>query len=394
LLLLELKELYKMINTTGSQLIHLAELLNDASIDRVMAIDTQWHILAWNKTSESVTGISKQEVLGKPLLEVFPQLLHDEEMLKAYRHALNGKKSFLEARAGLFNRVHYENHFIPLMEDRGPVIGVMNIMHDVAHRIKAEEELQKLNIALKEKYKELEKASGELATFTAITGTALKEPIRNVYTALEYLVTKEGQNLSFNGRANLRRIQASLNRMNLLLDDILAMSAASSFSDQYTLVNLEAVLQEALNNIQQKIKEREVDIESDPLPELRGSRQMLLYLIQNIIDYAIQLHKDGTMIAIKVTCSKLPATEDTGSAGRAKEYFCIAFTGKGINFEAAAREQLLPGSENIKNRKSLSGHGFTLTMCRKIAEAHGGYLETKTNSGKASGIYCYIDPGL
>jgi hypothetical protein len=74
------------------------------------------------------------------------------------------------------------------------------------------------------------------------------------------------------------------------------------------------------------------------LPELRGSRQMLLYLFQNILDNIIQLQHEGTAVNIRITCTKLPVTEDTNITNREKEYYCIAFTGKGINFEGEHRE--------------------------------------------------------
>lgn len=127
----------------------LAEMLNDCSIDRFMAIDTAWNIIAWNRTSELVTGISRKDIYGKKLLEVFPQFEQDKEMMDAIRLALSGIKSFVPAHKNLFNRQHYENHFIPLTRPDNKLVGVMNIMHDVAHRMKAEQQLHQLNIALK-----------------------------------------------------------------------------------------------------------------------------------------------------------------------------------------------------------------------------------------------------
>src|SRR5688572_23767495 len=118
----------------------LADMLNDCSIDRVLAIDNDWNIIAWNRTSELISGVSKAEVIGKNLLEAFPQILEDEEMLKAIKEAFNGRKSFLPANHGSFNRTYSENHFIPLKDSHGNVVGVMNIMHDVAHRIKVEKQ--------------------------------------------------------------------------------------------------------------------------------------------------------------------------------------------------------------------------------------------------------------
>src|ERR1044072_3730150 len=190
---------------------NLFELLNDSSIDRVMAIDVNWCVIAWNRTAAQVTGIDKADIIGKPLLEVFPKLSEDAEIMEAIKFGLAGKKYFVPARANAFNRHSYENHFIPLTDDAGVVKGVMNIMHDVAHREKAEKKLQQLNEALELQYRQLETASTEMATFTYITSNEIKEPLRHIYTAFELLVKSEGRSLSNGGKANIRRIQASLN---------------------------------------------------------------------------------------------------------------------------------------------------------------------------------------
>src|SRR6185436_13515416 len=97
---------------------------------------------------------------------IFPALQEDKEMMNAIEFAFRGKKTFLPAPPGLLNRQYYENHFIPLKGDDDQVKGVMNIMHDVAHREKAEKKLQELNEALEQKYRQLETATTEMATFT------------------------------------------------------------------------------------------------------------------------------------------------------------------------------------------------------------------------------------
>ena len=81
-------------------------MLTDSSIDRVMAMDLNWNIIAWNRTSEVLSGITKKNILGKNLLEVFPQINADQEMLDAIKVAFEGKKSFLPSTINAFNR-HY-----------------------------------------------------------------------------------------------------------------------------------------------------------------------------------------------------------------------------------------------------------------------------------------------
>src|SRR5207237_2464601 len=137
----------------------------------------------WNHTAELISGISKKNVLGKNLPEVFPQVLNDAEMMDAINTAFKGRKSFLPSLTNSFNRHYSENHFIPLKDKQGNIIGVMNIIHDVAHRIKVEKQLQKLNTALEKKYNQLEKANNELGTFNYITSSDIKEPTNHGYTS-------------------------------------------------------------------------------------------------------------------------------------------------------------------------------------------------------------------
>src|SRR5262245_22357407 len=123
-----------MARKSFPELGNLADMLNDASIDRIMAIDREWRIIAWNKTSEKISGIEKIGIIGKPILEIFPVLKQDEEIMNALSKGLEGFSSFLPAKTGAFHRHHYENHFMPLLDEDGQTAGVMNIMHDVSHR--------------------------------------------------------------------------------------------------------------------------------------------------------------------------------------------------------------------------------------------------------------------
>lgn len=161
----------------------LATLLNDYSIDAIIAIDKNYIITAWNAAAEKIYGTSKNEALGRSVFDVIESLKDDPETIDAIKQALKGSKRFVPASKQFKHRCHAENHCIPLNKNNNPVLGVMNIVHDVAHRIKAEQQLQYLNEELEKRYRQLEAASQELATFTYITSNKIKEPIRQVYTA-------------------------------------------------------------------------------------------------------------------------------------------------------------------------------------------------------------------
>jgi PAS domain S-box-containing protein len=65
----------KTENELLSDQFYITEMLIDSSIDRLMAIDLNWNIIAWNHTSEIISGISKKNAIGKKLTELFRKFL-------------------------------------------------------------------------------------------------------------------------------------------------------------------------------------------------------------------------------------------------------------------------------------------------------------------------------
>lgn len=368
----------------------VAEMLNDSSIDRVMAIDMNWNIIAWNKTSELISGISKNNVLGKNLLDTFPQILSDNEMLQAIKMGFEGKKIFLPANMSTFNRHYSENHFIPLKDKKDNVIGVMNIIHDVAHRIKVEKQLQKLNLALEKKYKQLEKANNELATFTSITSHDIKEPLKHVYTSLEFLVKKEGTALSNISKGNIRRMQGSLNKMNLLLDDILAVSSIGSNNEQLSVIDLDRVFEETLIILRDKVIEKKAVVETSKLPSIKGYRHMIEYLFLNLIDNGLKFQQDEHIPKVVISSKPvIPGENEKKELSPEKEYLKISFTDNGIGFEPSDSERIFRLFEKLHN-KEYHGSGIGLTVSKKIMEAHDGFIEVESTPGAGSAFHCYF----
>lgn len=369
---------------------NLFELLNDSSIDRVMAIDEHWLVIAWNKTAALITGINKEEIIGKPLLDVFPKLADDPEMMDAIRLGFEGKKSFVPARAGWFNRQSYENHFIPLTDEDGNVKGVMNIMRDVAQREKAEKKFQQLNEALEQQYRQLETASTEMATFSYITSNEIKEPLRLVYTAFELLVKSEGRVLSNGGKANIRRIQGSLNRINLLLDDIWTLSHINSFKQVRNAVNLNEVYKEAENKLQRKITESGGVIETKELPVIQGYKDMLVTLFTNLIDNGLKFQAPGNQPRISISSCIVPTDQLPAGYQSETPMVLVEFNDNGIGFDPAQAGRIFIMFEKLNSKGKYHGSGIGLAIVKKIMEAHNGFVLATAQPDKGATVQCYF----
>jgi PAS domain S-box-containing protein len=373
--------------------IDISQMLLDSSIDRVIAIDHDWNIIAWNHTSELISGINKKNVIGKKITELFPQILEDQEMMNAIEDAFKGRKCFLPSLTNSFNRHYSENHFIPLKDQHENVFGVMNIIHDVTHRIKVEKQLQKLNIALEKEYNQLEKANADLARFTYITSRDIKEPLKHVYTSLELLIKKEGATLSNMSKGNLRRMQGSLNKMNLLLDDITAVSGISTKSEPLSSVDLEEILVDTTATLKNKINEKKAIIESATLPVISGYKNMLEYLFLHIIDNALKFHDENTSPRIIIHCKQVVGDEENKrKLSPGKEYLKLSFQDNGIGFRPEDAERIFNLFEKLNDR-NYHGSGVGLTIARKIVEAHDGYIDAVSTPGNGAIFNCYFPVG-
>ncbi|RYF96461.1 MAG: PAS domain-containing sensor histidine kinase [Chitinophagaceae bacterium] len=368
----------------------LSDLLNDCSIDRVMAINCEWEIIAWNATSELLTGLNRQDVLGKQLTEVFPSITNDLEMRAAIESAFGGYKTYLPSAAGRFNRHNIENHFIPLKDGRR-VVAVMNIMHDVAHRIKAETQLQNLNSALAEKYSQLEKLSEELTSFTSITTDNIREPLQYIYTSLELIMKSEGRVLGDSSKANLRRMQVSLNRINRLIEDITELFRINSAIQTNVPVDLNIILEKVKQAFQRKISERNVTITCTELPEVKGIAEMLQLLFQNLIDNSIKFRHEERSPVIEITSSVVILNKDiAGHDVKGNKHFCVSFKDNGIGIPAEHLQKIFTMFVQLNDKKKYPGSGLGLTFSRKIMDTHKGFITVSSNVDLGTTFNCYF----
>jgi PAS domain S-box-containing protein len=365
---------------------NLNEMLMDCSIDAIIAIDNNYAVTAWNNAAALMYNVPKKQAFGRSLCKLIPGIEEDTETFTAINNALAGHKTFVPASKLYAHRKHSENHYIPLTDNDGGVIGAMNIVHDVAHRIKAERELQRLNEELEKQYRQLKATSDELASFTFITSNKIKEPIRNIYTGIEHLIKVEAGRLTDSGKATFRRMQTSLNRMDLLLDDILSIAQISTLEKSYTPVDLTELLKEVSTEIKNKFDTDPV-IEIGELCVINGHSSYLHMLFYNLLHNAVKFNETMRPL-VKVSCKKTVLGKEAFFAAD-KEYYQVTITDNGIGFAEEDKEKIFTMFEKLHAGK-YKGSGIGLTVASKIMDAHNGFITVESTPGKGSSFHCFF----
>ncbi|PWT99278.1 MAG: hypothetical protein C5B52_10860 [Bacteroidetes bacterium] len=375
----------KSVNATVTEN-NLAEILIDRSIDAIIAFDNYYNIIAWNNAAAIIYGKPKENAIGANIFQLIPELQNDPDILNAINQGIKGHKSFVPASKFHSHRLHAENHFIPIPDNAGNIIGVMNIIHDVAHRIKAERQLQHLNEELEERLRQLKLTSEELASFTYLTSNKIKEPIRQVYTGIEHLIKLEASRLTDGGKASFRRMQSTINRMDLLLDDILSLTQISILQKPETTVDLNELFTELIRDIEKK-KEQPIKFTIHKLCTITGHRNYLYVLFSKLIDNAVKFNDN--LPEIIISCEKVLLEEAVGKMDEFPEYYQVTLRDNGIGFDEADSKKIFSMFEKLHPGK-YKGSGMGLTIARKIMDAHHGFIRVESSPGKGSSFKCYF----
>lgn len=122
----------------------LVESLIENSADMIEVIDTELCYTIWNKANEQQFGLSKEDVLGRNILDVFPALRNDKRM-ELIREGLKGHPTYRKEQSCLNGRKTADFSYIPLHNADGSIMGLLIMAHDITERIKAAERLKKAN---------------------------------------------------------------------------------------------------------------------------------------------------------------------------------------------------------------------------------------------------------
>ncbi|MEP6743265.1 MAG: PAS domain S-box protein, partial [bacterium] len=119
----------------------LRQLL-DASVEGILAFDRDCRYIAWNRAMESISGMRREDVLGKCAFDVFP-FLKQTRADKFFYAALEGYTATSDntpytvpetGRQGFFKA-----SYSPLRNEQNEIVGGVAVVSDITERKQAEQ---------------------------------------------------------------------------------------------------------------------------------------------------------------------------------------------------------------------------------------------------------------
>ncbi|MFX1260391.1 MAG: PAS domain S-box protein, partial [Promethearchaeota archaeon] len=124
---------------------NFSENLINSSVDGILAYDLEYNYTIWNPGMERISGIKKENVLGKYAFDVFPFLKEIGEDQFFY-DSIKGKRVIAKDRPYKIPETgiegFFEGYYSPLYDETSKIIGGVAIIRDISERKNSEQILK------------------------------------------------------------------------------------------------------------------------------------------------------------------------------------------------------------------------------------------------------------
>ncbi|MFT5470885.1 MAG: signal transduction histidine kinase [Verrucomicrobiales bacterium] len=224
---------------------------------------------------------------------------------------------------------------------------------------------------------ELERSNRELGQFAYVASHDLKEPLRVISSYCDLLALRYGDKFDEKGERYLKHVASAALRMRRLITDLLAFSRIGSGGEELKPVELDGILDEALNNLQITIRKMRADIVGgEPLPKVLGDKGLLVQLLQNLIGNALKFCK--TTPRIEVTARRFPTDESRWE---------IKVSDNGTGIAPEFQKQIFSIFKRLDANREVEGTGIGLAVCQRIVERHGGEIRVESEVGEGASFF-------
>ncbi len=319
--------------------------LIESAPDAVVVVGEGGIVVLVNRQTEDMFGVERDRLLGHPVDQLFPERLRDVDGYGFGYFADPGQSGaaleLLGVRADA-TEFPIEVTFSPLHTDTGLL--VYAAIRDITQRKLTEAELRRSN--------------HDLEQFAYVASHDLSEPLRVIAGFVELLARRYRDQLDEDAERFIDFIVSGVERMQMLIDDLLAYSRAGRVRMVPSEVDSGALVHELVATLAPELELRGGRIEIGKLPILRAEKALLRQIFHNLISNAIKFCDADEPVV------RLDATRVRGGWR-----FDVEDNGPGV--DPRHGDRIFEMFQRLHGRE-VRGSGMGLAIVKRLTERHGG----------------------
>ena len=223
-----------------------------------------------------------------------------------------------------------------------------------------------------ERTAELYDSNQDLEHFAYIASHDLRQPLRKIRMCTEYLAEDYAQCFDEQAETYMQYITKSIDRMYLLIDDLLAYSRVGK-QQQEVSVDLNSIIEECLEDLSLVIEDKRAEISYNNLPTVKGNLRELRQLFQNLLVNALKFTNERPIVNITATQDK-------------SDRWLFAVADNGIGIDPHYSDKIFQMFQRLHNSE-YEGTGIGLAICQKVVNSHGGEIWVESKLGEGSTFF-------
>jgi PAS domain S-box-containing protein len=341
----------------------LVEAVEDYAI---FMLDRDGHVASWNTGAQKIKGYSAREIIGQHFSVFYPpdDLAAGKPGMKLIVATRDGRVEDEGWRVRKDGSMFWANVVITALyetrDGKRELCGFAKVTRDMTER---------------KRLRELEAASRHMNEFLATLAHELRNPLAPVRNALSVMMLEPFLSPTLKQCRDL--IDRQISHLTRLVDDLLDVGRVTTGKIVLRLepVDLNDVVTRSMEMMRPHLDMRQqvVDITYSKTPaRVNGDMARLVQITQNLLSNASKFSDPGTRIHLLVHAEGALAV--------------LRVSDRGCGVEPEMRESIFDLFMQADNRleKKEGGLGVGLTLCRSLAETHGGAV-TVLSAGHGQG---------
>jgi len=350
----------------------------------VILRDAERRVTLVNEAFEKMTGIPRQEIIGKPLDEYsgrlpLPNHRETDDKILAERKSLRYQTSLKGVDGTIFNVIVAKT---PLMAEDGTITGIASVLTDISE--------QKRTVDIQEKARVAAEAAVQAKSrFLANMSHELRTPLNGVVGMASLL---ENTALDAKQRRFVRTLKTSAEALITLINDVLDLSKVEA--GKLTLstgpFELRRELEQVVGLFGARAYDKGVEIAAHIAPgvpaTVHGDAIRLRQVLGNLVNNAVKFTDSG---AVLLSVNAIPAGDEP-----AMIEFSVTDTGPGI--AADEQRRIFDAFEQADDSvtRKFGGTGLGLAISRQLVELMRGSMELSSELGRGSRFSFRIPMGV
>ena len=313
-----------------------------------------------------------------PIIFITAQNQGDEKMYEGYK--LGGvdfiykpiNAELLRYKVSVFVDLYQKTH--QLLNHEKKLMSANKLLEsEIEERIMSEEKIRLLNQQLMENNLQLKNTIEELDRFAYVASHDLQEPLRKILVFSDKIQTKYKDAVDDDIARNLEKIVRASERMQSLINDLLRFSRETTTNDDFSLVPLEELVKEVMNDMETDIEKSSAQVTLEKLPKVWGVPSQMRQLFQNLISNAIKFRRKEIVPLIRIYQEKSK-----------KGFKRIVVEDNGIGFDPRYADEIFMVFKRLHSYHEFAGSGVGLSICKKIIDRPNGNIRAESKVGQGS----------